>query len=170
MTPLNPIFVVGQRFPQPSASQPRLQLESSRWIFKNKMPRSTAYLHRFCFNESAMGREGCTRELTSQHSMWFYRVPQVENPCSGADKCLVCPGSISEVPWSGMQLDEIKLHHSSSRGSAGSHLVLSLPPNSPPVGIGTAAATPSLCKYMFQGKISLLDILFNQQTLSEHIE
>lgn len=166
MTPLNPISVVGQRFPQPSASQPWLQLESSRWIFKSKMPRSTAYLHRFCFNESVRGRDGCTWELTSQH----YRVPRVENPCSGADKCLVCPGSISEVPWSGMQVDEIKLHHSSSRGSAGSHLVLSLPPNSPPVGIGTAVATPSLCKYLFQGEISLLDILFNQQTLSEHVE
>lgn len=54
------------------------------------------------------------------------------------------------------------------QGSAPSHLVLSLPPNSPPVGTGPAGATPSLCKYISQDKVSLPGVLFHQQTCSDH--
>ena len=62
------------------------------------------------------------------------RTPAVEQTNVCQDSRFIIQGSISEVLWSGMGHDEIKPHPSSSRGPAGSHLVLSLPPNSPPVG------------------------------------
>lgn len=120
--------------------------------------------------------------------------PSLSFPFSPHSSCdsNVCPGLRSttmeqidtfsaRTPASSLRRASLKCHDQGrdvmeqsyiipyTQGSAPSHLVLSLSPHSPPVGTGTAGATPPLCKYISQNKLSLPGVLFHQQTFPEHI-